>query len=149
MKNREGHVHVSDHPGSLWQNVHVGVRAGTSCAILFSVVALLLFVVGGSSALAELHLTLARLIAAYFVAGIAVGAFVGALRPLARTVVGTLAVGAAGGLLLNAVLRTAQDGLRFWGPLDKYYALIFAVVGAIAGLQVRSKRKGKSPHGRS
>ena len=78
---------------SMLENLRWGVAAGLFFAALYSLYVTLLYLIRGPDPFDANETTLGQVIAVYFAGGIAGGAIVGVLRPLAKWRIGAAVVG--------------------------------------------------------
>ena len=91
-------------------DVRWGVAAGACFAALYSGMAVVLYVLAGPAQFGDKGLTLRATVAAYAAGGLAGGALVGLLRPLARWRAGAMLVGVAAAVPLTLALTLAMRG---------------------------------------
>ncbi len=103
-----------------------GVKAGWAFAGVLSAWVLILSLLQGSTRFEKLGVTTGTIIVTYFAAGTVAGGLVGLLRPLTRSRVGAVVVGALAGIIVYTAISVAMDG---WANID----LVF---GAICGIPV-------------
>ncbi len=125
-------------------NVGLGILGGLFFAVCYSIIALVLYVGRGGSAVEEHGVSLGVLILAYFIGGVAGGALVGLLWPLTVSRIGFIGVSIIGALpmclgmsflvenpfatgdftslvggAILAVILGAWAGVVFWSPADR------------------------------
>ena len=122
------------------KNIVDGIKFGLMFAGAFSVIAIVLFVLSGGSALDRSLTTLARVIGAYAVGGVASGAVFGLLRPLARWAVGAAVLGIIVAVPTYAGMRFAVNGFTRWTAQDTSDVLVLSsLVGGLAGVMLRHR----------
>ncbi len=128
--------------------VLISVLVGLITATVVSVIAALSAVLGGGGLIARMGYTLPGLIAMYLVAGIALGAVVGVLLPLARkSSWGAIVVGAIAGAPLYAAFALPSESVETWLGYLPWYVAFGSVGGAIAGPWIRkSMLNGSRAH---
>lgn len=116
-------------------NVVTAVQAGFYAAAFLALWTGLLRLVAGEAPFAEHGLTYTRVAAGYLLGGLAGGAVVGALLPVARSRGGTAAVGALAGLAVGAAMSVVASGMPPWrDPRGGDIALVTVALGAAIGL---------------
>jgi len=124
----------------LLRNVLWGVYWGICGAVFYSLVAGLIYLVGGSEPFARHSSTLGMTIIGYFVGGILAGLIIGILRPLNRWAWGAGVVGFLAAIPIWAGMRVAIHGLKpvSWSDVETIIQLS-ALFGPICGVVARSR----------
>jgi hypothetical protein len=120
------------------------VLAGVVMATFFTAWITILYLVGGRRVFEELNTSFLAALISYFAAGIIGGALVGLLQPLARTLVGTMIVGAIASLVVCLSAQTTLKGAIWTSnrPTLITTILIAIVVGFVLGpLAAREVRR--------
>ena len=113
-------------------NVKVGLVTGALSAGVFSAVALLLE--QGARGQDPDHMSLGRIVASYFAAGLLGGPVVGAMLPLRRSYVGTLALATVGSVLVFGIFGIAERGAFWHWDVSAWKKAV--TLGAIFGLTI-------------
>lgn len=87
-----------------------GVFVGWGFAAVYSLLAVIIYIIGGPKVLKGYNTTLWALIFMYFVSGTLGGAIVGALKPLTKTPVGAVTVYAIASFFIFVCLGTLVTG---------------------------------------
>lgn len=103
-------------------DIRWGIRVGLSFAALFSAWVLVLYTTQGPGAFERLGVTVWGAVLTYLTGGVVAGAIVGALRPLAKTRVGAMAVGVLAALPVAA----AACYLLYGAPLHWKRSVVIA-----------------------
>ena len=117
-----------------------GLKTGDALATIYSLFAIVVFVVLSGSAMQDKGVTLGGVIVAYYAGGTLAGLIVGMLRPLAVTLTGAIIVGVIGFAVVSCGIGLVIFGwLNRWGP-DEFMtiglmALIFGGVFGAASWQ--------------
>jgi hypothetical protein len=114
--------------------VREGVTLGLKIAVLFSVLALVAFMIGGNAALqVKGNPPIQRLLMVYAVGGVSGGAIAGALSRFASTDARAAIVGIIAVLPIDLALRFAGVGLAPWTRIDTMTQVIEALIYGVAG----------------
>jgi hypothetical protein len=110
------------------------VKAGWAFAGVLSAWVLVLSLLQGSTRFEKLGVTTGTIIGTYFAAGTVAGGLVGLLRPLTRSRVGAVIVGALAGIIVYTAISVGMDG---WANIDLVFGLICGIpVGGALGYQL-------------
>jgi hypothetical protein len=121
-------------------NIVDGIKIGLMFTVVFSVMAVVVFVISGGTVFDRSFSTLGLVIAAYLVGGIASGALFGLLRPLARWAVGAAILGVVAAMPAYAAMRFAVDGFTPWTADDTSTVLVLSsIIGGLGGLVLRHR----------
>jgi hypothetical protein len=124
-------------------NVRMGVIVGSTIAVGFSFIAIVVNV-GGDPELKADHISLLGLIATYWAGGLCVGAIGGALRPLARTTSGFALVTGLLGALAYVPFDILINGSSAWRQFDWGLAAVFGALGVGVGLGARARIRARA-----
>ena len=106
--------------------------------VALSLLALIVFLIGGEGTFASLHTSFAKAVLAYLLGGIIAGTIVGILRPLARWKAGAVVVGFLASLPVAVLFRLAAVGADGWSKRDTGVSLLFAAtLGTSLGVAYR------------
>ena len=118
----------------LWQCV----RVGTLMSVALSLVAVVVFLIGGEGSFASLHTSFAKAVLVYLVGGVIARTIVGVLQPLARWKAGAAIVGFIASLPVAILFRLAAIGDDSWSKRDTGVSLLFAAtLGTSLGVAYR------------
>lgn len=128
----------------LANNVAWGIRRGVVFASVYAAWAVVLLVARGSAPFKRYGTTFGATIALYFVGGVAAGAIVGALRPLAQWRAGAAAVGVVAATPVYLATMLVLEGPGWFAPSETPitgiifgWALFAGFGGSMSGLILR------------
>jgi hypothetical protein len=120
---------------ALGRNTVWGARYGGIFGLIYSVWAVVSFVVGGQETFARQGTTIGEVIVFYLVGGAVAGAIVGMLRPLTYHRAGAALVGFLAAIPLGVGIKVMLTGFRLWTQVDRITLLLFPLFfGCGAGL---------------
>ena len=101
---------ISDSAGRLANDLRWGVRGGVAFAVVYSIIAAVIFLMRGDAAFQSYRISLGGIVMAYIAGGCIGGATVGALRPLLRWQVGAMLVAVMGVMPLFFAINILRFG---------------------------------------
>lgn len=104
---------------------------GLAMAAFYSLIAVVIYGVGGKAPFATHNSSLRETLLIYWVGGVLGGAILGVLKPVARNVVGTIVVGIVVAMPVSAMTMFAFDKNAPWQPIV-IMAVIFGTIGGVA-----------------
>lgn len=117
--------------------VRTGIILGAIMATLYSLWVLIVYVFHGAAAFTALDITFGGLVLTYYVTGIAAGALIGLLSPLARSKAGAMLVGWLGAFLVTVGISLNMFGFfTKWVPANWVICAVVALFPAVAGVNV-------------
>jgi hypothetical protein len=125
--------------------VRRGLAVGIGMATLYSIWAMLIFVLTGSDAFAKYGTSLSTVVLTYYAAGAVAGIIAGALAPLNSYWFGTTLIGVLVALFIFFAIYSASEGPFWqWHAQDwknvGYLGVIFGVVGSI-GIRLTNRTR--------
>lgn len=122
----------------LLRRVLWGAKTGTIFGLAFSLLALVIFLLGGQGPFEANHSSFGRIVGAYFLGGLSAGIIVGILRPLTASKVGAAMTGFVATAPVSVLMRIAIDGFQAWTVKDSILSILMcAALGAPLGVAYR------------
>jgi hypothetical protein len=128
-------------------NVGAGVLFGVVMAVIYSVLAMLIFLFTGGRAFEAQGTTLDKVLLAYFAGGIFGGALGGLCWPLATWRWGSTLLGVIAGLPVGIGILMSLEGFVTGWSFDEWFAAIFTgvILGAWGGYSLWTPPAGGTP----
>jgi hypothetical protein len=113
-------------------NVPIGVIIGIITAVVYSIVAVLIYLFTGGRAFVEIGASLPMTVLVYFGGGILGGAIVGSLLPFTERRIGSVFVGVVGGIPVAAgVVWLLEGPIIGWGQIE--WETVFFLAAFLGG----------------
>ena len=124
-----------------------GLKTGLAFATVYSLFALLLFVLSGGQAFREKGVSLVNVVAAYYGGGAIAGLVVGLLRPLASTLAGAILVGIIAFIAVSSGIGLVIfGGFARWGRDELMTVATMSIVfGSVFGATSWQRWKRSEP----
>ena len=122
-------------PSTTRSNLRLGLIVGAIMATLYSLYALVVFLLSGGDAFLRYDTSFPVVVLTYYAAGILGGGLIGSLLPFASSLPGRILLGALGGLVVFFCLGLAMNGpFGNWSPTDwQDIAFLGLGMGGVAG----------------
>jgi hypothetical protein len=116
-----------------------GAKIGLRVAVVFSIMALIAFLLAGNEGLASKGLpSIEKLVSVYFLGGLIAGAVGGALAPFVTSDARAAIAGAIAMSPVALLLRVATSGLAPWTARDSFVLIVLSVfLGGTCGIITR------------
>lgn len=122
------------------RNLFRGIGLGIAGSILYSLIAILIYVISGQDAFAAHHTTLLATVGAYWMGGLGAGLILGLLWPLGRWTWGAGLIGFLCAVVVWLGIAVASDGRDAFDTGNLILILVLAVVFGPAGGIVARRR---------
>ena len=122
----------------LFRRIAWGAKTGTIFGLAFSLLALVVFLLGGQGPFEANHSSFGKIVVTYFLGGVSAGMIVGMLRPLTASKVGAAVTGFIAAAPVSILMRFAVNGFRAWTVKDTVLSILMcAALGAPLGVAYR------------
>lgn len=107
-----------------------GIVLGLALAAYYSIIAIIIFALGGSAPFEANNTSLTEALATYWLGGLLGGIVFGVIKPLARNRLGAVVVGIVVAAPACAAISYAVDGKVSWDAVA-FMAVIFGTIGGL------------------